>query len=344
MDIAITIFKYLSLLVGTCSGVIGLLSDFRDKQTGKITKNGYRLLWLIIVSAFISLSSQTLELYRDKVKDEIAEKKSLEEAVKTNQILTDLNRTLNPIKDINVSYTIQIPLTDPRLNSYRQRLTRQLDSIMTSFSNLSFDQKRSNLRTKYGVFVTSYSTDSIFSVEFEKDSPLLPDKTSEALAFYVLQYGEVDYSFYNNSIKNISDTIRPDFHFSVTSGIINDGLEGEHKISYERNNQSLYINGFLIESTSKYWDKRGKIISIPDLAEARLIMTLLSIMVSGNDDIDKQLHEVRRGFKLENSFFKMSEGRELHFRKKAIKQINKDGDLPKYLFFFPKDLEEISSY
>lgn len=342
MDIAITIFKYLSLLIGTFSGILGLVSDFRDKTSNKITKNGNRLLWLIITSSFISLLLQTLELYNDKMKDQIAEKRTFEEAVKTNRMLKDLNRTLNPIKDISVNYTIQIPLDHPYLNSYRQRLTKQLDSIITSVKSLNIKQKENILFNNYGIFVTHSIKDSIISIEFDQKSSLLPQKMSETLAFYTLKYAQVDYSFYYKSDKNISTPIKPDFYFSIISS--NNDPNDRHRINYQLNNQSLYIIGAFLKSDPKFWKKTGKIISIPDLEEAELTMELLGTMVSGDDNIDNKLLEIRRYFKLKNSYLNLSEGRELQFRENSIKPINKDGELPKYLFIFPKNINEISSY
>jgi hypothetical protein len=344
MDTIITIFKYLSLFIGSISGVIGLLSDFRNKKTNKITKNGYRLLWLIVISAFISTMLQTLELYRDKKKDELAEKRNLEESVKTNQMLSDLNRTLNPIKDIRASYTIRIPLNDPKLNSYRLRLTTQLDSIIKTASNLKGKQKEAILSKDYGIYIKGYRGDSIFSVELLNGSLLLPDKVSEALAYYVLNLCEADYSFFNSTVKNISDTTKPDFKFSVATSTLSDGFEGVHRINYNLTTKSLYIDAFLIDVPSNLWSKTGKIISIPDLSEAKLIIDLSGFLTAGDDNMRKQLYEVRKGFILENSFLIMSEGREMHFKGKGIRQINKKDELPKYLFSFPKNLEEISTY
>jgi hypothetical protein len=344
MDVLITILKYIALFISSISGILGLLSDFRDKQTNKITKNGYRLLWLIVASGFVSLALQSLELYRDKKKDEIAEQKSLEEAKRTNQMLSDLNRTLNPIKDINVSYTIQIPLYDPKLKNYKARLITSLDSIFGTLSNVGIEERREILDKDYGIFVTGYSANSILSIELRKDSPLLPDKMNETLAYYVLQYGEVDYKFYDSTVRNISDTTIPDFHFTVATGIVNNGLNGEHKIEYNFENKALYIEAFMVNSDPRYWDKTGKIISIPDLSKAKSIITLPSIVVSGNNQVDNQLEEIRKGFQLKRSFFRLTEGRELHFKQKNLTRISKANELPKYLFLFPRNLAEISSY
>ncbi len=109
----VAVWKASSILVTGAFGVLGLLKDFKDKKTNKVTRWGYVSLVGILLSTSLGFVAQLKESNDDA-------KKTLELAKTTNTTLRGIKRTLSPIgvPDLKVSFDI-----DCNRNRFKQMCT-----------------------------------------------------------------------------------------------------------------------------------------------------------------------------------------------------------------------------
>jgi hypothetical protein len=95
-----SIWKAASILITGAFGVLGLVKDFKDKTTGKITKWGRISLTGILISTALGVVAQLTETSKSKQSAEKTAKQAL-------QIVTDIKRGLRPIDaaQIGLFYT-----------------------------------------------------------------------------------------------------------------------------------------------------------------------------------------------------------------------------------------------
>jgi hypothetical protein len=87
LDTALAIIKLGSVVLTGCFAIFGLLVEYKDKATGKITKGGRLALIGIVFSTTLALVSQLIE-----------QRKSIEaareSATRTEKLLTEISKSL----------------------------------------------------------------------------------------------------------------------------------------------------------------------------------------------------------------------------------------------------------
>lgn len=91
----VSAWKASSIVLAGAFGIIGLLTDFRDRETRKITLWGYISLSGILLSSIGGGIVQIVESQSDAAK-------SLELARQSASMINNLERILSPIKDLSV--------------------------------------------------------------------------------------------------------------------------------------------------------------------------------------------------------------------------------------------------
>jgi hypothetical protein len=92
--------------------------------------------------------------------------------------VSDINRTLNPFKDVRVSFAFSYPFAHPDLARYRQRLDEGVRALLHDIQPLGKEVQ--------GVSWNSKGKDGrILTVRIHEGSCLFPDLSSERLAFEV---------------------------------------------------------------------------------------------------------------------------------------------------------------
>ncbi len=92
----VTAWKAVSIALTGGFGILGLLKDFKNKETNKITRWGWISLIGIIVSSACGIAAQLKESHDDA-------KKAFILASETNEMLHGIQRTLAPISSPTVS-------------------------------------------------------------------------------------------------------------------------------------------------------------------------------------------------------------------------------------------------
>jgi hypothetical protein len=97
LDTLISMLKVVSITAAGVFGAMGLLTKYKDDESGKINKWGKVALAGIIMSALISLSLQFLESSRESLKQQLAAAKSAADARLAEESAT---RTAKKLEDI----------------------------------------------------------------------------------------------------------------------------------------------------------------------------------------------------------------------------------------------------
>ncbi len=127
-----TILGFVSIIGGTVSGVAALLVEYKDKETGKITKWGRYALIGVGASFLIGASNLWLDYTQKKNESRETANKQREASEQTLRIVTDISRTLNPLKDVRASFWATYRFDQPELAKYRERLDEGVHNLLPS--------------------------------------------------------------------------------------------------------------------------------------------------------------------------------------------------------------------
>jgi hypothetical protein len=150
-----TSLKFLSLAIGSVSGIVGLFFDFRDKKSKKITKGGYVIVGLIVFTGTLALILQYKEIEDGKEKAVTENKKYAitigliqKQLKRTDTLLKDVNRSISPLKELSIELDFVIPLRtmdsvlqDPSYLHYRKRIEAAGDAIQNKHMQGFFFQE-----------------------------------------------------------------------------------------------------------------------------------------------------------------------------------------------------------
>ena len=88
--------------------MLGLLTEFRDQQTKRVTKWGKIPLAGILISSALGMAAQFGESYEKEQKDQKDARAALVLAQKTDANVTNIQRILTPLDDINVTIDLKL--------------------------------------------------------------------------------------------------------------------------------------------------------------------------------------------------------------------------------------------
>ena len=106
----LTLFKFAGIIVAGVLGILGTLTETRDKTTKRLTKWGYCAVWLTIAALAVALGAQWKEYSKqqqEEIDSRIRTEKLLskldEQGMKSSQILTNLAKTqLDAVEQIRL--------------------------------------------------------------------------------------------------------------------------------------------------------------------------------------------------------------------------------------------------
>jgi hypothetical protein len=333
----IALLKYLSIAVGSVSGVIGLFVEFKNKRTNKITRNGYIILILIISSGLISALLQTLELYKEKKDNQKSALRALAQSQQNNDILRNINRTLNPIKDVYLSYWFEIPTVDPYIKAYTDRIFKDWQAVQKN------PVKSLNA---YGIYVSQTDGRAAKRIDIAANSPFFPSPATEKAVFTALRYLDITVSFVKRpATGKFGQNPRSDLKFPfVSTGITTAGGIGQHRLEFDVKTKKLYLSTYNIYCDPTSWEKTGLILGTTDLPDSRLTVALLNTMQTADRGTDHAIRAIRSTFKLKTMLFNMSAGTQFWIRENKWKRIDPyGGELSAYAFDIPSGQEALNS-
>jgi hypothetical protein len=90
-SIILEIIKYAAIAIGSALGLLGIMTDTRDKKTNKITPWGKRISAIILIAGLFAIVSQSIESYLKKRSDEIAKSEQIKSQKKLESIISSAN-------------------------------------------------------------------------------------------------------------------------------------------------------------------------------------------------------------------------------------------------------------
>jgi hypothetical protein len=255
----------ISIVGGTASGVAALLVEYKNKKTGKITRWGRFALFGIAISFLIGTSNLWVDYAIKSRETRNAAETSRSNSEKTLQIVTDINRALNPFRDVRVTFSLSYPFDDPNLTLYRQRLDQGVHAVLNDI--------QSSDKEVQGVFWKHKDAHGkIDAVTIHEGSPLFPKGSSEYLASQVFFRRGMALNFFKTPIDpskfDLFEADIPDIKMDFVDD--NDKIEVQYDL--QTKTVDFWASGIL--SKQETWRSSGKIVSILDFPATQLIIEL----------------------------------------------------------------------
>jgi hypothetical protein len=267
--------KFLSVSLTGSFAILALLVDYRDKATGKITKWGKISLTGIIVSTSIGLISQALEQIKAKEAADAAVEQTRAELQRHSRLLAEITRTLQPIRTVKFTYWIGIDVDAPEFVAYRARLVSGVENYLRLFP--SSDARPSFPSAEVGLSpsVSESTTGRVLSFRTNPGSKYLPDELSEGLAYSALNF-RPHVCFRKVPVDDPQcDYWRDDgdLRFLVESEDVRFG----HSLHISTQTHQIEVNDSNLAQEQRFTRSNGKILAVPDLLGAQIVVFLESI-------------------------------------------------------------------
>ena len=183
--------KFLGIALAGLFGLLGVLTDYRDKQ-GRVTRWGRIALFGTIISTVVALASQELDFLKSARDEHETSLKALEQAKANAAMLQQIGRAVDPLDSLVVDAWLRLDLNDPELSSYRERATKLIRRALAS-------AKPGDVRLDGNIVASiTNANKGIVQVSFGPDSPAFPDPGKEPIAYFALRYIEFALEFYEH--------------------------------------------------------------------------------------------------------------------------------------------------
>src|SRR5712691_4022179 len=117
---AIALIKTAAAIFGLALGLLALLGNYKS-PTGALTPTGRTVFILIVLTAVAAVGASVIEAYK-------AESESTKQAARTERVLRELSRTIQPITQLSVFCQLQIPPGNGTVDRYIERLSSGIES------------------------------------------------------------------------------------------------------------------------------------------------------------------------------------------------------------------------
>ena len=266
-------FKYLFVIIGAVSGVIGMIFKSRDKKD-QLTSKGIFLLFLIVTSGLLSLASQAIEYSLNFNKEEDKRIKTESIINQNNRIISDLIRTSNPITEFSVYYQINYPLNEDYALGYKKRV----EQLRSALINTPKDVKNPIIE---GAGIMSGGSDNpnrLYTIaNFKYDSKYFPDSQEENRVWLNLETKQLQFAFIRDSMslyikKRIDE--KCDLCLRTTSSVRDRDDKYSHWLTVNTSGTGITLrtNGFNTVKENEWLRDSGSITSIMDLLGSYMLI------------------------------------------------------------------------
>jgi hypothetical protein len=352
MDIVLTILKLAGLVLAGAFGALGLLKDFRDDKTKVLTKWGKIALYGILASTALAFIAQALDSAKSAHDAKESEMRAQDQIARSNEILTDLNRSLNPLTNVRVTYWLTVPFEAPEFAAYRERLAKGVAEILASPSQAA------TLGTGYVSVGDAHGRPE--AVAIPHSSPLMPQR-DEVIPYYVLRYSGLSFAFFKSPRPDAelraeqTASAQPDLSFDVGTVGTDTGekTSEDYSLDFDLESKKLTIFASDLASDPQYWRSNNHILAVPDLSNARLgvqiddtmVPMVPTLPVGGERNATGQtLSRLRSQMQLESLILKINT-RELWIkgRDRDMKRLESSGPrrFVSYEMVFPKAVDDL---
>ena len=328
-DIVVIAVKITGALLGGALGVLGILFNFK-RSNNRITGWGVVVLVGIVASAAVGVLGSIVEGYK-------AKSESTQQAARTERLLRELSRAIQPITQLEITYWVWLPSEAPRVRGYLSEVSRGIEARIEGLRREVFVKPNDG-----GIHITTLGLgDEPWTIEIGPKSALWPhDKDSDIAALVVSLTFNVFIRKTSIAEENFEPMMATDGRYAdwIAMAILPD----RSNLNFDRRNGRLEIFG-TTEYKKPLWKSNGKITSITDLYGAQLFLlppwyeTRLPHRFKKHER--SGLAELSRLIDLKTILLKFSEGREMWIDGKAFKKVKSKVGRPLFSIIPPVDDE-----
>lgn len=247
-------------------------------------------------------------------------------------ISKQVERSLQPIADIRISYSVGVPIDEPDMKSYRYRLIEGAKIIA----------KQPIHKYTHGGYISAWSKPGgPYQIGIPQSSALMP-RPEEVVPFYVIEYTALQFAFYKNYVDLESGPWpqgKPDISFEVYSR--------PATLQFDLNSREVWVENGATKIDEKHLQSSGQIAAIPDLSHALLILKIRSFtfptLDSENPDVAK-IDALRKMMRIRGRVTLRIGSREFRITELQFACKQDDQGWPYCTFVFPADLNTLQDY
>lgn len=151
IDLWLAVFKAFGILATAGFGVVGMLTEFRDRTTQQVTRWGRISLVGATASAVLSLTIHGAEVLKARNEARASAARTQAELARSNQLLAQVGRTLERVDfdQIRLNVGLFVSLNEPGLEAYRRRLdakTAELAAVLARGGTRLLEMPEQGLR------------------------------------------------------------------------------------------------------------------------------------------------------------------------------------------------------
>jgi hypothetical protein len=249
-EIIIALLKAAGTIIGGVLGVVGLVTNFKNRNAGVLVLLG------IVLAAIIGTGSSIVEGYK-------AKSDSSEQLVRTEHLLNELARSIQPITKLSACYWMEIPPGNKAIDSYIKRLSAGIETRIETLRDISHIPRDTGLS-----IVASDIDDEPINIEINNKSDLWP-QGDEAFIGVTAQFLLLSVIILRKPTN--LETFRP-IRGAANLDFSADGLIPDHSVlSWDRKKQRLYVVARM-EFNKGLWETNGKITSLVDLYGSQILL------------------------------------------------------------------------
>jgi hypothetical protein len=226
-----------------------------------------------------------------------------------HQSTGEIDRAVNPLADVLISFEVTPPREHPLISKYQQRLEEGLNGWDPIHPPVGISIGR---RVHNG---------EVLDISITERSTLYPNRLNDGLASDFLNSVGIRIEFYMRPVDadrfKLGFGRNPDLAMIVTSNTSFDrnGIQRAF-LRYDLKEHRLFVVANNEYSDPNRWEGSGKITSIPDLLKSEMVVRLIDTRSSSNDQETQALKNLN--FDITNVSLKMSGGREFQFVRKMF--------------------------
>jgi hypothetical protein len=314
-EVIITGFKVAGAFIGGALGVVGVLFNFK-KSNGRVSGWGIIVILGIVLSATVGIITSITEGIKARLE-------AAQQAARTEQILKELSRAIQPITELSITQFITLPSEAPVVHSYLQKMSKRIEARATRLKDFPIMRD------------PDLSVDSI-----DRDGPVtvsIPPKSKFWPSGDEMPIGHLT-TFFNFTLYFSKTPIEAENFDGASS--VNDGrsdwiavaIPSPHgnTLHYKPRSGDLEIFGTAAYNKN-LWRSNGKITSVDDLHGAQLFLVppfpyprdLPQLNAKSN--ISAALQDLLRMIDLRAVALNFGGGREIWIDSKAFKKTQVHG-------------------
>lgn len=330
-DLTIAILKVVGALAGGILGSAAIFSDFHNTATGKLSAWGKAVLTGIIVSSSVGVVTSVIETWK-------AENETKEQTARTNAILKEISRSIQPITEMRLNAWMEVPRSYEVVNRYATRLQAGISERLSALGAPMTAQPPSAALKGLEPWARS-ANGAILNVEIGPESDLWPNRDSEVELNSMLMFGGF-------SIYITKTPIDPEKFQPLHGGFDFDALSfdfGKAKLAWDVPKKELLIISDL-EFPRNLWHTNGKISSTVDLKGSQIFLLTgqsydikLDFPIVSPDIKQVNTREISRSLLPKTVTLTLGGGRSLHIAGSHFRKTKFVGGFPVFSIVIPSD-------